>query len=371
LKLRHLLVLPMVLMLCVVPGASARTEQSQSTIAAGIATELAKEGAKAAVAQFAPDLVKYTDPTAHGLAQIRDQLAALDQKLTDLTKYTEATAIRLDCNIQKAPLNEILASADEHLAALVDAGSMTDPADQKAALAALKADFLLLGTQQGTLHRSLVGDGALIACAKLIEKQQEPFLTSQLAPAVHDYYAAYDAAALSILTVRLNLANNGAATPARADEIAREVLGWIAQEKALIKPAFPDTESYYVPDDLLMKTRVAANGLQDFKANDLFKAGWSASIRNGPGCSHLIRIASSTGVPQAQQRRELVRRNILQMPRYVYCYDDHGGLYAYDFDGFRYESASHIHVYVTRDIGTVMAHHAQGFFDVSKYSYLR
>jgi hypothetical protein len=371
LKLLHLLALPLVLMLCVVPSASARTAHSQNTIATGVATELAKAGAQAAIAHFAPDLVKYTDPTAAGLAQIRDQLAALDQKLTELKSYQESVATRLDCVIQRTPLNEILASADEHLRALVDAGRMTDPAQRKAALETLGRDYLLLGTQQGTLHRALAGDGALVACAKLIEKQQEPFLTSQLAPAVRDYYAAYDAAALSILTVRLNLANNGAATPARADEIAREVLGWIAQEKSLIKPAFPDTESYYVPDDLLMKTRVAANGLQDFKANDLFKAGWSASIRNGPGCSHLIRIAAGTGVPQAQQRRELARRNILQMPRYVYCYDDHDGLYAYDFDTFRYESASHIHVYVTRDIGTVMAHHAAGFFDVSKYSYLR
>jgi hypothetical protein len=371
LKLRHLLVLPVVLVLCVVPSASARTAQSQNTVAGSIATELAKAGAQAAIAHFAPDLVKYTDPTAAGLAQIQSQLAALDQKLTELKSYQETVATRLDCVIQRTPLNEILASADEHLRALVDIGRMTDQAQRVKALATLDRDYLLLGTQQGTLHRAIVGDGALVACARLIEKQQEPFLTSQLAPAVRDYYAAYEAAALGILTVRLNLMNNGAATPTLADQVTREVLGWIAQEQSLIKPAFPDTESYYVPDDLLLKTRVASNGLQDFKANDLFKAGWSASIRNGPGCSHLIRILAGTGVPQAQQRREVARRNILQMPRYVYCYDDHDGLYAYDFDLFRYENAAHIHVYVSRDIGTVMAHHAQGFFDVSKYSYLR
>ena len=248
-KLRHLLVLPVVLMLCLVPSASARTAQSQGTVAGSVATELAKAGAQAAIAHFAPDLVKYTDPTAAGLAQIQSQLAELDQKLTELKSYQETVATRLDCVIQRTPLNEILASADEHLRALVDIGRMTDQAQRVKALATLDRDYLLLGTQQGTLHRAIVGDGALVACARLIEKQQEPFLTSQLAPAVRDYYAAYEAAALSILTVRLNLMNNGAATPTLADQVAREVLGWIAQEQALIKPAFPDTESYYVPDE--------------------------------------------------------------------------------------------------------------------------
>ncbi len=370
-KLRHLLVLPMVLMLCVVPSASARTEQSQNAIATGIATELAKAGAKAAVAQFAPDLVKYTDPTAHGLSQIQSQLAELDRKLTELKGYQEAVATRLDCVIQRTPLNEILASADEHLRALVDVGRMTDQAQRVKALATLDRDYLLLGTQQGTLHRAIVGDGALVACAKLIEKQQEPFLTSQLAPAVRDYYAAYEAAALSILTVRLNLMNNGAATPTLADQVAREVLGWIDQERALIKPAMPDTESWFRSENLLMKTRVAANGLQDFQANDLFKAGWDASIRNGPGCDQLIRMADASGVPRSQVRQLWRSRNVLQTPRYVYCIDDRGTLNAYDLDLFRYENAAHIQVYVTRDIGTVIARqNGSSFFDVKKYSYL-
>jgi len=377
LKLRHVLVVAMVPAICLVPAASARTDRSQRSqaaqggIATTIATELAKEGAKAAVAKFAPDLVKYTDPTAAGLAEIQSQLAQLDQKLTELKSYNEAVATRLDCVIQRTPLNEILASADEHLRALVDAGRMTDQAQRVKALQRLDNDYVLLGTQQNTLHRAIVGDGALTACAKLIEKQQEPFLTSQLAPAVHDYYAAYETAAISLLTVRLNLMNNGAATPTLADQVSREVLGWINQERALIKPALPYTESYYKPDDLLFKTRVGPNGLQDGPSYALFKAGWDASIRNAPGCSHLIRIAEATGVPHAQERAVLRSRNILDMPRYVYCYDDHHGLYAYDFDVFRYDDAAHIHVYVTQNIGTVMAHpNGWSFANLSQYSYL-
>ncbi len=148
-KLRHLLVLPVVLMLCVVPSASARTAQSQSTVAGSVATELAKAGAQAAIAHFAPDLVKYTDPTAAGLAQIRDQLAALDQKLTELKSYQETVATRLDCVIQRTPLNEILASADEHLRALVDIGRMTDQAQRVKALATLDRDYLLLARSRG------------------------------------------------------------------------------------------------------------------------------------------------------------------------------------------------------------------------------
>ena len=371
-KLHHVLALAVVLAVCLVPAASARPERAQtsSSVATTVAGELAKAGAKAAVAQFAPDLVKYTDPTAYGLAQIQSQLAELDRKLTELRSYQEAVETRLDCVIQRTPLNEILASADEHLSALVDIGRMSDQAQRVKALATLDRDYLLLGTQQGTLHRAITNDGALVACAKLIEKQQEPFLTSQLAPAVRDYYAAYEAAALSLLTVRLNLMNNGAATPQRADEVAREVLGWIAQEQSLIKPAMPYTESYFKSENLLMKTRVAANGLQDSESYSLFKAGWDASIRNGPGCDQLIRMADATGVPRAQVRQLWRSQNVLQTPRYVYCIDSNGTLQAYDLDLFRFENAAHIQVYVTRDIGTVIARqNGTSFFDLKKYSY--
>ena len=77
-------------------------------------------------------------------------------------------------------------------------------------------------------------------------------------------------------------------------------------------------------------------------------------------------------MPQAQQRRELWRsRNVLQMPRYVYCIDDNDRLHAYDLDLFRFENAAHIQVYVTRDIGTVIARqNGSSYFDVKKYSYL-
>ncbi len=165
--------------------------------------------------------------------------------------------------------------------------------------------------------------------------------------------------------------NNGAATPTLADQVTREVLGWIDQERALIKPALPDTESWFRSENLLMKTRVAANGLQDFQANDLFKAGWNASIRNGPGCDQLIRMADASGVPRAQVRQLWRSRNVLQTPRYVYCIDDNGTLQAYDLDLFRYDNAAHIQVYVTRDIGTVLARqNGSSYFDVKKYSYL-
>ena len=143
----------------------------------------------------------------------------------------------------------------------------------------------------------LGADGAVAGHRGRLDRPRE------LAPAARDYYAAYEAAALGLLTVRLNLMNNGAATPQRADEVTREVLGWIDQERALIKPAMPDTQSWFRSENLLMKTRVAANGLQDFQANDLFKAGWNASIRNGPGCDQLIRMADASGVPRPRTRR--------------------------------------------------------------------
>ncbi len=170
----------------------------------------------------------------------------------------------LNCVIQKTELTGSLASAQVHLRALADVGGIAKQEERDKALAAIRADYLLLGTQQLHLHKAIYGnDQTLIACARHIETQQKPFLTSELAPTVRDFYAAYESAALSLLTVRLNLMNDGAASEATATQTVHEVLGWITQERAQIKPALPSTESYYIPDDLVFKTRVAANGLHD------------------------------------------------------------------------------------------------------------
>jgi hypothetical protein len=370
---RLLAVLVSALVMLVLPlGASARTQASQGGAASAVATELAKAGGKAAIAHFAPELNKYVDPTRTALAEIQSQLAALDAKLTELKDYQQRVEEHLNCVVQRTQLNTILASADTHLRALADIGRLADQSARHDQLETLAGTYLTLTTQQSELHIAVAGpDGALRACARHIEMSQRPFLTDRLAPAVRDFYAAYHAAAVALLAVRVNIVNyKPTHYPAgKADEIIRQVNGWIADEEALIKPAMPYTESYFVPEDLLMKTRVASGGLQDYQANDLFKAGWWATIRGTPGCSQLIRIADATGVPRSQARAALRSLDVLNMPRYVYCYDDHDTLYAFDFDLFRYESSSHTHVYVTRDIGTVMAHRGTGFFDFSKYSY--
>ena len=352
--------------------ASARSQSAQGNAATTVATELAKAGAKAAIAQYAPELNKYVDPTGTALAEIQSQLAALDAKLTELKDYQQRVEEHLNCVVQRTQLNTILASADTHLRALADIGRLSDQSARHDQLEALAGTYLTLTTQQSELHIAVAGpDGALRACARHIEMSQRPFLTSQLAPAVRDFYAAYHAAAVALLAVRVNIVSyKPTHYPAgKADEIIRQVNGWLADEEALIKPAMPYTDSYFVPEDLLMKTRVGPDGLQDAQAYALFKAGWWATIRGTPGCSQLIRIADATGVPRSQARAALRSRGVLDMPRYVYCYDDHDTLYAFDFDLFRYEDAAYTHVYVTRQIGTVMAHQGTGFFDFSKYSY--
>jgi hypothetical protein len=375
-KLRPSLLLSMVLALCLAPTAAARTAHAQGGIAAGIATELAKSGVKAGIAEFAPDLVKYTDPTAHGLAQIRDQLTALDGKVTQLKLHQEALEHHLNCVTQRTALNPVLSAAQTNLEELIAASRLATPEGRKLRLTQLSAHIGALAKDQHHLHLALAGDdGALRACAKHIEMGMRPFLTSELAPAVRDFYATYEAAAVSLLVVRVNLINfkaslDGSYSADEGVQAAQQVQGWIAQEEGLIKPAFPYTESYNVPEDLLFRTRVAPEGLTDYEAHSLWKQGWWASIRNaGPGCTQLARVFRSVGVTDSQVRGVLQRRNVVRMPRYVYCFDDHDGLYAYDFDLFRYESASHVHVYVDRNIGMVVSRRGQGFFDLKKYSY--
>ncbi len=61
-----------------------------------------------------------------------------------------------------------------------------------------------LATDQHQLHTTIV-DGALLSCGRSLQDAMYPFFTSLLAPQVRDWYATYHAAAVALLTVRLNL----------------------------------------------------------------------------------------------------------------------------------------------------------------------
>lgn len=374
---------------------------AQASIAGEIATGLAKEGAKAAIAHFAPGLQEKIDPTAAALAGIRAQLDALDNKITQLQVQQEALASKQLCATHVGTLRSIVSRARTSLEELIAATKLSDVTARESRLDGLWSSRGQLATDQDQLHTTLV-DGAIDACGKSLQDKMYPFFTSQLAPQVRDWYATYEAAAVALLTVRLNLYAYAAPTgtmkqvtetdaagntviltvpvrktqytEAEAQALVNKVVGpggWLAQEQGLIKPAFPGTESVYLPDKLVFKTRVAPMGLQDGENYRLFKEGWYASVRGTPDCEQLQRIFDALGVGRSSQVRVALRtRAILYMNSpYVYCNDTHGTLYAYDFDKFRYDDAAYIHVYVDRNIGTIMAHSMSGYLSLDRWSY--
>jgi hypothetical protein len=344
---------------------------AQGGVVAGIGSELAKEGAKAAIAQFAPDLSKHVDPTSYALTQIREQLAALDTKLTELKNYQQQVEHHLNCVVRRTALNTILASANAHLQDLADIGTLPMHADRTSRLNTLSNDLLLLNSQQNELHLDVWGaDGALRACAQHIESSQRPFLTSELAPAVHDFYAAYEAAAIALLTVRVNIVTykGSAFAPGKADTMVREVEGWLGKERDLIKPAFPNTESYDTRTDTVFKTRVYGtySGSNEVKA--LRAAGWYVTGETTiPTCSAIQSVVQATGLTGAAALNELRRRNVLNTTKDLRCYDDHDTLHLFDLERFHYTRVGYGNLLSGVEI---VARRAAGFIDVSRFSYV-
>jgi len=357
--------------LAVAAPSNARSEHAQGGVVAGVAAEFVKVGAKAAIARFAPGLNKHIDPTSHELSLIRDQLAALDAKLTELQNYQQAVEHHLNCAVQRTHLHTILASADTHLSALVDVGRLPLLASRVTRLDALYNSYILLSSQQRELHLAVSGaDGALRACAKHIEMSQRPFLTSQLAPAVRDFYAAYEAAALSLLTVRVNIINY---RPddfplGKEKEIVDEVNHWLLQEQALIKPAMPNSESYETTMNLLFKTNVVGGHGNQPQVQALRNAGWLVTGETySPTCGVIIRLVSHTGLSGAAAINELRRRNVIDLPPTIRCYDDHDSLHLFHVAELRYERAG---LTLASIFGKgVAARSPHGFFNLSHYSY--
>lgn len=361
-------VLAAAIVLCVaVPAASASNQEASAangSIAGAIAAKVAEAGANAAIAHFAPDLLKYTDPTGTQLNEIRDQLEQLDRKLDELRAYTASVDARLSCTTQRTHLNTIVASADVHLRELADISTIKTESGRALALDRLKGDFLLLGSQNGDLALTLK-QGAIDDCARKIELSERPFLTAQLAQEVNDFYAVYETTHVSLLTVRANLAVLEGKSDETIKAMGRSTLADIESERKLIKPAFPNTESVDLSEGLVFRTRVAPNGLQDAEAYKLFKDGWQASIREDPRCLQMSRVFAALGVPNSQVRAALRSRSILFLNnKHIYCKDTHGDTYAYDVDTATFQPFTS-----DPNAGTVLAHHLAGFLDLRRWSY--
>jgi hypothetical protein len=342
-------------------------------IATSIAGELAKQGVKAAIAQFAPGLAKALDPGSAQLEAIRSQLAALDAKVTQLVQHQERLEARLNCAIQRTGhLATIVSRAQTSLQTLVDASRLSDVGGRTRRLDSLYREYNVLTTDQRDLHNRIM-DGALIACAEHIERGMEPWLTSQLAPAVRDFYATYRTAAVSLLVVRTNII---ALHPAEFDGVAtdgshavaatvRTVNAWIASEEALIKPALSASESYDVRTRLLYKTAVISGFPNPPLVNQLLSAGWYVSGETTiPTCGVFINLLAETGFTGLRARQELQRRNVLHAPAEISCFDDHDARYYFDLDRSIYIRPS---LHQLRPYHRIAIH--VGFPQVSQFSY--
>src|SRR3954447_9155730 len=87
---------------------SARSQHSEGAVANALVSELAKQGVKAGIGYLAPDMVKYTDPTAYALGQIQAQLDQISSSLTNLSASVNRLDLRLACNEQRLRLEPIV-----------------------------------------------------------------------------------------------------------------------------------------------------------------------------------------------------------------------------------------------------------------------
>ena len=347
LRARRLAVLPLVaLVLVALPSAASARETRSATsqgigagIATGIATEVAKQGAKALILHFAPQLQKDIDPTAYALAQIQEQLAQLDAKLTQLADHQRALGNTLGCKIQTSDLQDEVSAAQTSLASFVAASSLKNQGDRVAQLDALYPQLFKLATDQRTIHNTLV-DGALIDCAKHIEDGMAPYLSSALADYVRDFYATYKSAELALFLVRANLMNYDALVPgttatrrvqyseAQVQTAAANTTEWIKHEEGLIKPAFPDTQSYDKRTDTLFKVRMVTDAADRkfLLDHEWLVTGYSYI----PTCSAIQHFVDGSGRSGYDALAYLKQINVLDASPVIQCYDDHDNHELYD-----------------------------------------
>jgi len=314
-----------------------------SSIVHAVGGELAKSGAKAAIVHFAPSLAQHVDPTSYQLTQIREQLQQLDSKLTELADYQSKAFNQHECTVHKVQLTGIVSSAQSHLDDLAVAGTIHDAADRIEALNGIWADRGTLATEQQALHNHVM-DGALLACARKIESGMFPFVTPRLAPAVRDLYAAWEAAAISLLTVRMNLIAYKPGPSGgihRADEINTQVHKWIEEERSLIKPAVPSGESFDVRRHGKMRTHVVGGLFGKSEVDALQSAGWWVTGRTTiPTCSAIQGVVQETKLQGVAALNLLRAWGAIDLPNEIECYDDHDKLHYFDLTRFSYARPS-------------------------------
>jgi hypothetical protein len=357
----------------IVPSAGARPEAQQdfgASVAAGIVGEIAKSGVKAGVAAWAPDLVKYTDPQQYGIEQIQAQLAQLDSKLTQLGEHQLKLANQFDCVTQRTELYSVVARAQSQLESVKNALQLPTTEGRAARFDGLFRNYEQMAADQLHLHNALIGpQGVILSCARHMESGMQPYLTASLARNVHDFYATYSTAAAALLVVRAQMMalHPDQFTDNEVKGLAVRIQGYIREEEALIKPAFPNTMLYDRTSKWLWWTKPIYQG-EKTQREQLQQEGWHITGHSTiPTCSAVYATLrkGTSGLGQTA----VTQRSLINAPRWISCYDDHDNLRDYNLDEGREEHYG----YSTAGMSlppSLAARANDGLVAVEKFSYL-
>lgn len=364
--------------LTLAPAASAQPASIGTSVAASIASEIVKSGIKAGVAEWAPSLTKYVDPVSHGLGQVQAQLQQLDAKVTELQQHQAAFAAQYGCTSQTGLLTDQVANSQSWLKTLTYATQLPTPEGRQSRLQRLFTEKLEdMQSDQIKIHSVLMGEhGAILACARNIETQLNPYVTYQLAQAVHDFYATYENAAVAILTVRVNLMalHPQEYSDAEVKQEARTVEHYLTTERALIKPHFPKTVSYDSSSHTLWQVESIPQG-RAAERQQLQQSGWHVTGHATiPTCSAIYAFMRAnerfrTRYTGETLRQALAGNYVLNAPRWISCYDDHDKLHDFNVDEGRYEHYGYAYAGITLP-PSLAARQNNGLYAIGRYSYL-
>ena len=340
-------------------------------VVTAVAAEIVKTGIKAAVAQWAPDLTKYVDPTAYGLAQIQAQLAEIDRKLTELIDHQQALEQHLNCVTQRVALDHVLSDAQASFATLRGAARISQPSERASVFSRLYAHYEAMVSDQNHLHRALEGsDGLIRACAKHIETGLRPYLNATLSDDVNAFYSTYQTAAAELLIVRANMIalhpQQFAST--EAQDVATRLELWWSGERSIIKPHFPSTMTYDTKTGWLWR-RITVPWSDQARRRMLEQAGWRITgYSTTPTCSAVESFVKQSGYTGTAALRQLDKLNVLSVPSgdTILCYDDHDRLHEFNLATYRYKYAGN----ETSHAPSVAAMPNNGQVDIGSYSYM-
>jgi hypothetical protein len=246
-RLAVVLILGLTCGLLTAAPSSARSQRSEGAVASALVGELAKQGVKAGIGYLAPDMVKYTDPTAYQLGQIQMQLDQIQNSLTNLSASLNRLDLRLACNEQRLRLEPVVTGVITTERALKNVTLAPSFEGKKArleedVLPAIKR--LNESGDQLLLHRALtgkVGESLITACGKVLEDQNGPVLTTAFSDRVENLYSTYSMTAATLLMLRVNYWHYypGKYSEEEIQSHVSEVAHFLKTEEALLKPKVP------------------------------------------------------------------------------------------------------------------------------------